>query len=54
MRPDMAEMIYQKNKPQYKTWFGPHAALLRYDKKWLMADTMLPFKPVKMESITWQ
>ena len=54
MRPDIAEMIYQKNKPQYKTWFGPHASLLRSDKKWLMADTILPFNPVKMESVTWQ
>ena len=51
MRPDIADTIYKKNKPGYKTWFGSHAALLRHDNKWLIADTLLPFDPRKMDAV---
>jgi len=51
MRPDIADVIYEQNKPGYKTWFGPRAALLRHDNKWLIADTILPFDPRKMDVV---
>jgi len=51
MRPDIAEAIYIQNKPGYKAWFGPRASLLRHDNKWLIADTLLPFDPRKMNAV---
>ena len=52
MRQDIADEIYAHNKPRYKTWFGPRTALLRHDNKWLVADTLLPFDPRKMDKVT--
>jgi len=51
MRPDIADAVYKRDTPKYKTWFGPRAPLLRHDNKWLIADTMLPFDPGKMDAI---
>ena len=51
MRPDIADAIYIQNKPRYKTWFGPRVALIRHDNNWLIADTLLPFDPRKMEVV---
>ena len=45
LRPDIADSLFVQNPPKYKTWFGPHAPLLRHDNKWMVADTMLPFDP---------
>ena len=52
MRPDIADVIYKRDTPKYKTWFGPRVPLLRHDNKWLIADTMLPFDPRKMDALT--
>ena len=52
MRPDIADVIYQIKTPKNKTWFGPRAPLLRHNNKWLIADTILPFDPGKMDKMT--
>jgi len=51
IRPDLSELIYTEYKPKNKTWFGPRRKLLRHDNKWLIADTMLPFDPERLQSV---
>ena len=33
-------------KPKNTVWFGRRGAILRYDSKWNIADTILPFAPI--------
>ena len=49
IRSDIASEIYVSYKPVSKTWFGPRRKLLRHDNKWLVADTILPFDPERMQ-----
>jgi hypothetical protein len=49
LRPDIANTIYSTAKPTTNTWLGPRKALLRYNSKWKIADTLLPFDPGVME-----
>ena len=51
LRTDISELIYKEYKPNYKTWFGSRSKLLRHDNKWLIADTLLPFDPGRLENI---
>ena len=51
LRPDIASEIYFTYKPMSKTWFGPRRKLLRHDNKWLIADTLLPFDPERLEAV---
>jgi hypothetical protein len=48
-RPDLSDRIFERFPPQYKTWFGPRGPLHRHDNRWLIADTLLPFDPKKLE-----
>ena len=50
IRPDLAGFIYAEYKPKSKIWFGPRRKLLRHDNKWLIADTILPFDPERLEN----
>ena len=50
LRADIADLIYKEYKPKNKTWFGSRHKLLRHDNKWLIADTLLPFDPDRLES----
>ncbi|WP_250287556.1 type IV toxin-antitoxin system AbiEi family antitoxin, partial [Frankia sp. CiP1_Cm_nod2] len=49
LRPDVAEQIIG---PSTKTWFGPRRKVVRHDSRWQVADTLLPFDPRKLESVT--
>jgi hypothetical protein len=49
IRPDIADELYRKTKPVSNAWFGDRAQSLRYDKRFMVADTLLPFDPKKME-----
>ena len=51
MRPDLAEYIRQTTTLRGKTWFGPRPHRLRYDKAWVVADTLLPFDPRQMRPV---
>ena len=51
MRPDIAGAIFEQGAPRYKTWFGPRTPILRYDNKWQIADTLLPFDPRNMDAV---
>lgn len=48
LRPDIADQI---SGPSTKTWFGGRGTLLRHDNHWLIADTLLPFDPRRLESV---
>ena len=50
LRPDISYEIYETYRPKTKTWFGPRTKLIRHDNKWLVADTILPFNPGKLEA----
>ena len=45
MRPDIADEIYMKTKPKSNAWFGERKQSLRYDTRFMVADTHLPFDP---------
>ena len=47
-RPDIAEEIYRNTKPKSNAWFGERKQSLRYDKRFMVADTLLPFDPMEM------
>ena len=51
LRTDISDLIYKEYSPKNKTWFGPRRKLLRHNNKWLIADTLLPFDPEKLESV---
>jgi hypothetical protein len=50
LRPDIAQKIYTAHQPKTKTWFGARDTLLRHDNHWLIADTLLPIDPRKLEA----
>jgi len=50
MRPDITDEILKTFEPKCKTWFGSRAPLIRHDNKWLIADTLLPFDPRKLDT----
>lgn len=35
-------------KPAGRVWFGPRTAVRRYDARWNIADTVLPFSPAEV------
>lgn len=49
LRPDITSQIVG---PSTKTWFGPRRAIVRHDSTWQIADTLLPFDPRSLESVT--
>jgi transcriptional regulator with AbiEi antitoxin domain of type IV toxin-antitoxin system len=49
LRPDIAAQIAG---PKTKTWFGRRDKLVRHDNKWQIADTILPFDPRVLESVS--
>ena len=51
LRLDIAEMIAESSPPTGKTWFGPRSRQLRYDSRWQVADTLLPFDPSSLETV---
>jgi len=48
MRPDIADEIYRITKPKNNAWFGERKQSLRYDKRFMVADTHLSFDPRKI------
>jgi len=48
-RPDIADEIYKNTKPKSNAWFGDRKKSLRYDKRFMVADTLLPFDPREMD-----
>ena len=50
-RPDIADEIYKNTKPKNNAWFGERKQTLRYDKRFMVADTHLPFDPKKLEEL---
>jgi predicted transcriptional regulator of viral defense system len=51
MRLDLADTIYNNYPIVNKTWFGPRGTLKNHDNHWLVADTILPFDPKKLEDV---
>lgn len=49
LRPDIAARI---QGPKTKTWFGPRRKIVRHDSRWQVADTILPFDPRQLESVS--
>lgn len=50
LRLDLAEQLQSASKG--KVWFGPRGPLLRHDYRWQVADTLLPFDPRTLPSVT--
>jgi len=51
MRPDIADEIYRKTRPKSNAWFGERTQSLRYDKRFMVADTLLPFDPRELREL---
>jgi predicted transcriptional regulator of viral defense system len=51
LRPDLADAIFKKFPIVNKSWFGPRTVLKNHDNHWLVADTILPFDPRKLEDV---
>ena len=51
-RPDIADVIYKNTKPKSNAWFGERKRSLRYDKRFMVADTHLSFDPREMGEST--
>jgi len=51
MRPDIANEIYRKTKPKSNAWFGERKQSQRYDKRFMVADTHLPFDPSELRKL---
>jgi hypothetical protein len=49
VRPDISDELLRNLTPKNTAWFGDRKQTLRYDKKSLVADSLLPFDPGKME-----
>jgi hypothetical protein len=50
MRPDLSRANRELYVPAGKTWFGSRGKLIRHDKTWQIANTLLPFDPRGMET----
>ena len=48
IRPDIADDLMKRFKPVSNAWFGDRKQTLRYDKRFLVADALLPFDPQKI------
>ena len=51
MRPDIADRIAEVSPMTGKTRFGSRSHQLRYDSRWQVIDTLLPFEPRSLESV---
>jgi len=49
LRPDIADKLIKRNEPVNNAWFGDRKHTLRYDKRFLVADSLLPFDPKRIE-----
>jgi hypothetical protein len=49
IRPDIANELLKRTKPKSNAWFGDRMRSLRYDKRFMVADSLLPFDPKEME-----
>ena len=49
IRPDIADELMKRIEPVSNAWFGNRKHSLRYDKRFLVADSLLPFDPKKIE-----
>jgi len=49
LRPDIADEVKKRTEPVSNAWFGERKRTLRYDKRFLVADSLLPFDPKKLE-----
>jgi hypothetical protein len=49
VRPDIADEMLRNVTPKNTAWFGDRKQVRRFDKKFLVADSLLPFDPRKME-----
>lgn len=49
LRPDIAQA--QRDAARTKVWFGPRGTLRRHSQAWLVADTLLPFDPAKLQVV---
>ena len=52
IRPDITDAIYRKTKPNSNAWFGERKQTHRYDKRFMVADTLLPFDPRELREWT--
>jgi len=48
IRPDIADELMESRKPVSNAWFGDRKPTLRYDRRFLIADSLLPFDPKKI------
>jgi len=51
VRPDIADKVLRKVTLKNTVWFGERKKALRFDKKFLVADSLLPIDPRKMGEI---
>lgn len=51
LRPEIADQIEQRLQLSGTTWFGPRTSVLRRDRRWQVADTLLPFNPKSLEAV---
>ena len=51
IRPDIANEILRKTSPKNTAWFGDRKQVLRFDNRFLVSDSLLPFDPRKMEEV---
>jgi hypothetical protein len=49
LRPDIAGELKKRTEPVSNAWFGDRKRTLRYDKCFLVADSLLPFDPKRIE-----
>ena len=52
LRPDMAERIRQRFGVVGRAWFGPRGPAKRHNTLWKVTDTLLPFDPASLESVS--
>ena len=50
VRPDIADEMLRYMMPKNTAWFGDRKQAQRFDKKFMVADSLLPFDPRKMEA----
>ncbi|MCL1981923.1 MAG: type IV toxin-antitoxin system AbiEi family antitoxin [Clostridiales bacterium] len=48
IRPDIADELQKRIKPINNAWFGDRKHSLRYDKRFMVADSLLPFDPKEL------
>jgi len=50
LRPDIIKKVQKSVVPKNTIWFGDRKKALRFDNEFMVADSLLPFDPRKMEA----